>query len=215
MRIYFASAMLLLFAGAGAAVAAPAQRQAAARRADPEPVVHDLGRVDPSAPDTSGEKAPDAPSKAPAIAALKTRTNGDISLGATYRVTPRNLYDPHIGVQLSCWAHTEIYTQLNMNSWSCSGGDSNALKFYFRQLEPNASYLMTVSGQLGASVEVETQLNGATHKTTIAPPGDPLFIVFQTGAGQTTANVTVGKIHGSAYGLATAVFRSLELTKIN
>lgn len=202
---------------------AAANAQAQPKRLAPAPEVLELGRIGASAPDQAERAQPveksaarrTAPSRQDMIAALKTRQKAgvNLTLGPTFRVTPNALYNANVSVMLRCASSAgRVTSHAGGGSWQCDAGESNELRFSFQQLTPSSTYLATVDHSFLGAVDVVTTLSGQEQTSSIEGAA-PLFLVFQTGAGQTTATVKIRKIRGSAYQSAGSWY-SLDLAKV-
>jgi hypothetical protein len=204
-------------------VASSAQAQPKRPATAPAPKVVELGRIGASAPSEAEKARPQeksatpraAPSRQDMIAALNTRqkAGGNLALGPTFRVTPNALYNANVSALLWCTSSAgRVSSHANGGHWQCDSGQSNELRFNFRQLTPNSTYLATVDHAFLGAVDVVTTLNGQEQTTTI-DGANPLYLVFQTGAGQTTATVKIQRIRGSAFQSGGSWY-SLDLAKV-
>jgi hypothetical protein len=194
----------------------PQRKSAIAQATLGAPAVVNLGKIGAAA--TSAEMAArvrEPPSKDAALGALRLTVGANASLGTTYRITPRTPYNAHMSVQWACHGvPSMLSTSGNSNVWTCDSGSNNTLRFDFRDIKANTTYLVTLDFGFPGSMDVETTVNGNSQTTTITNPAHPLFLVFQTGAGQTAASITLKKVHGSAYGSGGS-FHSAELTEVH
>ena len=187
---------------------------------EPAPKVHDLGRVQPIKVDREQAVASETLAQPPRRAATKAlkaagATGSDNPVLA--RISPRGLYHPMVSAYLRCGRATSwTLTYDSNNLWRCdaAAGLETFMHFDFRKLKPNAKYLVTVSHRIG-KLDVQTKVGDSTQTTTIENPGDPLYLVFQTGAGQNAASIKLANMHGpGSHPNATNTFYWLELNEI-
>jgi hypothetical protein len=190
--------------------------------AQPErpPKVHDLGRVEPGKGEPERAEVADTRPQPPRRSATKALqlagATGDDS-PVLARISPRGLYHPMVSAYLRCAkAYSWTMTTVNNNLWRCdaSAGPDTFMHFEFRQLKPNAKYLVTVNHRIG-KLDIRTTVGESIQTTTIENPGEPLYLVFATGAGQSEASIQLLNMHGpSGHPLSTTTFYWLELNEI-
>lgn len=217
MRDHVLCTLLALFL-----VASSAQAQPRPAPAQTKAKVVELGRIGTDAPEAElarpkekGAALRAAPSRQDMVAALNTRqkAGGNITLGPTFRVTPNALYSGNVSVRLWCVTSPGItISHASGGAWQCQSGANNEMTFSFRALTPNSIYLATVDHAFSGAVDVVTTQNGQNQTTTVEGLS-PLYLVFQTGAGQTTATVKIRKIRGGAF-QSSGSWYSLDLARV-